>query len=217
MKESMLKSLRTLKTAWWRARFLLNAILYRMRGVSVGRRCELSGASRFFMKRGSRIVLEDEVALHSDPACNHLISRPCFLSCIAPGAEIIMRRGSGMSSGTIVCSTRVEVGEYTMIGAGCTIYDSKEHEYRPECGWKFPPDMNEGKPIHIGKRCYIGMNCVILKGVTIGDNCVISAGSVIAHDVPAGHMARGNPAVCTPLSARLRTTPDGVVAVLTEC
>lgn len=207
---------RAVKRGLLRCLSAVKAMGYRCRGLRVGRHCVLSGPTVFYRKRGSCIVLEDDVSLHSAPSCNHLVSHPCAISCIAPGAEIIMRRGSGMSGGTIVCSTRVEVGEYTMLGAGCTLYDCKEHEYRPESGWTFPPEKNEGKPIIIGKRCLIGMNCIILKGVTIGDNCVIAAGSVITHDVPAGHMASGNPAVYFPLSERLRTTPDGVVALPTE-
>lgn len=194
----------------------VKAVGYRCRGVQVGSGCVLSGAAVFYRKRGSRIVLENGVSLHSSPTCNHLITHPCSLSCIAPGAEIVMRRGSGMSGSTIVCSTRIEVGEYTMIGAGCVLYDCKEHDYCPESGWTFPPAQNGGKPINIGKRCYIGMNCVILKGVTIGDNCVISAGSVVCRDVPSGYFVSGNPAVYCPLSERLRTTPDGVIALSAE-
>lgn len=170
-----------------------------------------SGHNLFFRKLGSRIVLEDKVTLHSSVSCNHLITHPCSLNCVAAGAEIVMRRGSGMSGGMIVCSNRVEIGEYTMLGAGSIIYDCKQHEYRPESGWKCPPEQNEGKPIIIGKRCFIGMKCIILKGVTIGDNCVVSAGTIITRDMPSGHLAMGNPAVYYPLSERLRTTPEGVV------
>lgn len=211
MNEKVLTVLRAVKLSLLKGLALCKTIRYRAQGIEVGRHCMFSGCNRFYRKRGSRIVLEDDVCLHSDPACNYLIDHPCSLSCIAPGAEIIMRRGSGMSGGTIVCSTRVDIGEYTMLGAGCTLYDCKQHDYRPECGWRRPPEQNEGKPIVIGKRCFIGMNCIILKGVTIGDNCVVSAGTIITRDVPAGHMAMGNPAVYYPLSERLRTTPDGVV------
>lgn len=204
----LLRFLRAVKCGWLRMRSSVKAWGYRMQGVRIGHRCVLSGSNRFFLKRGSRIILEDEVSLHSDAACNHLIIHPCSLSCIAPGAEIILRCGSGMSGATIVCSTKVEVGEFSMIGAGCIIYDAKEHDYHPEYGWKFPPAANEGKPIIIGKRCYIGMNSVILKGVTIGDNCVISAGTIITGDVPAGHLAKGNPAVYYPLPEHLCTVPE---------
>jgi acetyltransferase-like isoleucine patch superfamily enzyme len=40
-------------------------------------------------------------------------------------------------------------------------------------------------PIQIGNNVWIGANCVILKGVNIGDSAVIAAGSVVTKDVPA--------------------------------
>lgn len=216
MSDKIRTLLQTVKLGLLKGCTACKVLRYRAQGIEVGRHCMFSGNNRFFRKRGGRIVLEDGVCLHSNPSCNNLITHPCSLSCIAPGAEIIMRRGSGMSGGTIVCSTRVEIGEYTMLGAGCVLYDCKQHEYSPEKGWRCSPRQNEGKPIRIGKRCFIGMNCIILKGVTIGDNCVVSAGTIITRDMPSGHLAMGNPAVYTPLSERLRTTPDGVIPLPPE-
>ena len=46
----------------------------------------------------------------------------------------------------------------------------------------------------IEKNVWIGMNSVILKGVTIGDNSIIGAGSVVVKDVPKNTIAAGNPA-----------------------
>jgi len=48
--------------------------------------------------------------------------------------------------------------------------------------------------ISIGNNCFIGINSIILKGVTIGDNCVIGAGSIVTKDVPSGSVACGIPA-----------------------
>lgn len=208
----MLNYLRRLKVSLLQVRAALYVQAMRLTGIHIGRSCLLTGKTIFIRKyRSCHITLEDDVVLHSDPKCNYLIEHPCKLCCVAPNAEIILRKGCGLSGCTIICSTRIEIGEHSIIGAGSTLYDCKQHEYRPECGWRKSPIQNEGKPITIGKRCFIGMNCRILKGVSIGDNCIISAGTIITRDVPAGHLAAGNPAVYYPLSERLRTTPDGIV------
>lgn len=209
----VIKMLRTCKLCLMRIGSVGKGWIFRCRGIKVGQGCGFSGWPSFTRKRGCRIILEDGVGLHSARYCNRLIDHPCSLDCITPGAQIIMRKGSGMSGSRIVCSTRIEIGEYTMIGAGCVLYDCKQHEYEPEKGWTCAPKQNEGKPIIIGKRCFIGMKCIILKGVTIGDNCVVSAGTIITRDIPPGHLAMGNPAVYYPLSERLRTTPEGVIAL----
>lgn len=124
------------------------------------------------------------------------------LSTIEPGACIDIGDHCGLSGCQIVCASRVSIGRYTIVGPDTVIYDCKEHEYDPDIGW-LGRKARSGRPITIGEHCYIGMRCIILKGVTIGDNCVISAGTIIARDVPAGHLAQGNPATYTPLPARL--------------
>lgn len=49
-------------------------------------------------------------------------------------------------------------------------------------------------PVIIQDNVWIGMNAVILKGVTVGENSVIAAGSVVSKDVPANVVVAGNPA-----------------------
>lgn len=48
--------------------------------------------------------------------------------------------------------------------------------------------------IAIGNNVFIGLNAIILLGVTIGDNVVIGAGSVVNRDVPSDSVAAGVPA-----------------------
>jgi acetyltransferase-like isoleucine patch superfamily enzyme len=50
-------------------------------------------------------------------------------------------------------------------------------------------------PVIISDNVWIGMNAVILKGVTIGENSVVAAGAVVTKSVPANVVVAGNPAV----------------------
>lgn len=49
-------------------------------------------------------------------------------------------------------------------------------------------------PVKIGSRTYIGVECLVLPGVTIGEDVVVGAGSVVTKDVPDGQIVAGNPA-----------------------
>ena len=48
-------------------------------------------------------------------------------------------------------------------------------------------------PIVIENDVWIGANCIVLKGVTIGARSVIGAGSLVTKSIPADCIAAGNP------------------------
>lgn len=50
------------------------------------------------------------------------------------------------------------------------------------------------KPVHIGDGCWLGAQCVIYPGVTVGDGSIVSAGAIVYKDVPPNTMVGGNPA-----------------------
>jgi maltose O-acetyltransferase len=50
------------------------------------------------------------------------------------------------------------------------------------------------KKVRIGRGTYVGVNAIILPGVTVGEGCIIGAGSVVTKDVPPFSVAVGNPA-----------------------
>lgn len=56
------------------------------------------------------------------------------------------------------------------------------------------PTIDVVAPIRVGSNVFIGLNAILLPGVTIGDNCVIAAGSVVSRDIPSGSVAAGVPA-----------------------
>ena len=51
----------------------------------------------------------------------------------------------------------------------------------------------QSAPVTIEDDVWIGTNCIILKGVTIGARSVIGAGSVVTKNIPADCIAAGNP------------------------
>lgn len=48
--------------------------------------------------------------------------------------------------------------------------------------------------VRIGNDVFIGMNSIVLPGVTIGSRVVVAAGSVVTKNVPDGVVVGGNPA-----------------------
>jgi virginiamycin A acetyltransferase len=64
-------------------------------------------------------------------------------------------------------------------------------------GWeKATPSLSDmplkGDTI-IGNDVWIGQNATIMPGVKVGDGVIIAANSVVAKDIPAYHIAGGNP------------------------
>ena len=50
------------------------------------------------------------------------------------------------------------------------------------------------RPVTIKKGAFIGVNSIVLGGITIGTGAVIGAGSIVTHDVPDHAIVAGNPA-----------------------
>jgi len=59
---------------------------------------------------------------------------------------------------------------------------------------KYVPDLELSSPIKIGDDVYIGINSIVLPGVSIGNNVIIAAGSVVTKDVPDNCVYGGVPA-----------------------
>lgn len=83
---------------------------------------------------------------------------------------------------------KITIGDYVLVGPGTHIYTASHPKDALTRRTK-----GEARTVTIGNDTWIGGNCVICPGVTIGSNCIIGAGSVVTKDIPDNCMAAGNP------------------------
>lgn len=86
----------------------------------------------------------------------------------------------------------LEIGEDVLIGPNTIIVAANHGYQRRDEPINEQPISREG--IQIGDDVWIGANCSVLDGVTIGDGAVIAAGSVVTDSVPEYAVAAGAPA-----------------------
>lgn len=118
--------------------------------------------------------------------------RPCIIEAINEQSSIVIGNNFSASGVCIVSEKSITIGDNVSIGANATIIDTDFHPInvieRNKSGLAFSEE------IKIEDDVWIGMNAVILKGVTIHQGAVIGANAVITKSVPAGARAVGNPA-----------------------
>jgi acetyltransferase-like isoleucine patch superfamily enzyme len=144
--------------------------------------------------RGSRIDIGDGLTLRSWPRSNPLApTHPVVLSTRSADAEIVIGDDCGFTGTTLVADASIRIGNRVLVGGNASIVDTDFHPLTPEGRSE---DINAGtsRPIEIGDNVFIGMNSLILKGVTVGDGSVVGAGSVVSRDVPPHTIVAGNPA-----------------------
>ncbi len=99
----------------------------------------------------------------------------------------------------------IAIGDASLIAHGVQIFDNDSHPtqaYQREIQFRrMLGDKSRATPLEIGqaavdigRRCWIGLNSVVLKGVTIGDSTIVAAHSVVTNNLPANVVAGGNPA-----------------------
>jgi carbonic anhydrase/acetyltransferase-like protein (isoleucine patch superfamily) len=165
----------------------------RFKGVQFEGKVRFVGRPLISVAGNSTLVLGDNVTVVSALRSNPLgCFQPSVLRTLEPGARLVLGSNSGMSGAVICAALSIEIGEDALIGSGAMIIDNDFHVDTP-LGWDNAM-RKTARPIKIGRMVFIGARAIILKGVTIGDRAVIGAGAVVTKDVPAAHLAAGNPA-----------------------
>lgn len=114
---------------------------------------------------------------------------------IGKKAQLKIGNNVGFSNSTICCREEITIGNHTIIGGNCKIWDTDFHPTSIEQR-KMDIDSNaKNSPIHIGEYVFIGADSTIMKGVSIGDFAIVGAGSVVRTNIPENEVWAGNPAV----------------------
>lgn len=161
------------------------------KGVKMGKNITFYGKPIVRRYPNSTIRLGDDCKFNS--ARNSVsigLLQPCAFVTLTENAKIIFGKNSGASGLRIQARSTITIGDNVLIGAGCTILDNDSHHADPH---KREQNVIPSRPIHIEDNVFIGLQCLILKGVTIGKNSVIGANSVVFNDIPENSIALGNP------------------------
>lgn len=126
--------------------------------------------------------------------------------------DVIIGDNTYIGGCTLISRSSIIIGDYVQIAWGTYLYDHNAHS--TDLGARRQDIIDEyeslsqgesdtankdwsivtSKPIIIEDDVWIGMNAVILKGVTVGRGAIIGAGSVVRRTVPPFCVVYGNPA-----------------------
>lgn len=170
---------------------------------------------------GSRIV---EPAAVLAPHRIHIgaqvtINAGCWLSVVEEHAgrryEPVLRIGDGCLIGhdlVIACIGEVTLGSDVMTADRVFIGDTY-HDFRDPGVAILRQPMAEPRPVRIGDGAFLGINAVVLPGVSVGARAYVAAGAVVTADVPPNTVVAGNPARVIrrwdPAAREWRAGPEG--------
>ena len=111
------------------------------------------------------------------------------------GAKLSLGSGYMNHDCVIDCFSFITIGHGVVISERVVIRDSDNHAIiSTENGELKSDEKPAAAPIVIQDHVWLGMNVIVLKGVTIGEGAIVAAGSVVTKDVPPHCLVAGVPA-----------------------
>ncbi|GAA0670506.1 acyltransferase [Rheinheimera tangshanensis] len=177
-------------------------VVKRHKGISIRPSSILLDSCRFLIRSDSNKVSIGE---------NTTVG--CVFVFESNTGNIVIGDNTYIGGSTLISKSSIIIGSNVTIAWGTTIYDHSSHslDYRERRNdirrqvesYRQGNDIIENKdwstvktaPIVIEDDVWIGFDCIILKGVTIGEGAIIGAGSVVRDNVAPWTVVAGNPAV----------------------
>lgn len=151
---------------------------------------------------GPNFIVEDGVHINALSRNGLVFGRNVTIckSAIIVGSGVIANKGEGLVMGDfsaigaqsfIGCQGGIKIGSYVIMGPSVRIFSENHNVDSTTVPIRLQGENRKG--VTIEDDCWIGANCTILDGVTIGSGSVIAAGSVVNKDVPPFSIAAGVP------------------------
>lgn len=171
-----------------------NLFRLKMYGIEYGKHCVIHGKLYINLFSTAKLKIGDNLYFSSGWGINALCANRRGMIYATENATITIGNNVGMSSTVLFAHKSITIGNHVKIGGNCILIDTDSHnkDYMIRRGQY--TDWGVAEPIVIEDDAFIGMNCLILKGVTIGARSIIAAGSVVTKSIPADCIAGGNPA-----------------------
>lgn len=163
--------------------------------IKYRRNVHFAGISYFYADKDSSIVFKGNNTWINNYSVSNmfgLYQRTIFYA--TNGGRISIGSGCGISGVSFCSMSGITVGDRVQIGANTKIIDNDMHSLDANDRILDIRDTIKKQPVIIGDDCFIGANCIVLKGTTLGEKCIVGAGSVVHGTFPNNAMIAGNPA-----------------------
>lgn len=164
-------------------------LLARVWNIRLGAGCQFYGVTHFKRFPCSEIIIGNGSIFRSSFRSNLIgLNRACVISTARKIAKMKIGAFCGFSGTTIRAYENITIGDHVGVGANTVITDFDGHPISRQT------TEIRSAPVVLDNDVWIGMNCVILKGVHIGKGSMIGANSVVTRSIPEMVIAAGNPA-----------------------
>ena len=92
----------------------------------------------------------------------------------------------------VACVGEIEIGEDVLIGERTLIGDTY-HDYK-DLDAHILEQAVVPRKVTLERGAHLGLNVIVMPGVTIGEQAIVGAGAVVTRDVPPRTVVVGNPA-----------------------
>ena len=164
-------------------------------GIEYGDNCIIHGKVYIKLHDSANVSIGNNLYFSSGRCINALCANKQGAIYATDNATIKIGDNVGMSSTIIWCHKSVTIGNNVKIGGNCILMDTDAHNINYINRRQTSTDSAKELPIVVEDDVLIGMNTIVLKGVTIGARSIIGAGSVVTRSIPPDSIACGNPAM----------------------